>query len=255
MKTNRISSGIIYRGPSVIDGSPVVVVVLGGQSKNTKTGAMVQTYIIRDDIDPITANRTGLDIAICGGCIHRGKPTDKPTGLAEGRSCYVNLGQGATQVYRKLKQGGYPMLTPDQSREIGSDRMVRLGTYGDPGAVPTGTFDDLLQDSKGHTGYTHQGFNQDGRLMVSADTVQDAIRAIKSNRRYFRVIPLQQWQEKEKGALLKDEILCPASEEGGRKTQCVDCGLCAGNNTRTRKNIAIVAHGATKKNFLGSISE
>jgi len=45
-----VFSGIIYRGPSVLDGAPIVVVATYSK-RNKKTGTMVQTYIIRDDMD------------------------------------------------------------------------------------------------------------------------------------------------------------------------------------------------------------
>ena len=43
------------------------------------------------------------------------------------------------------------------------------------------------------------------------------------------------------------EILCPASEEAGKKTSCIKCGLCAGTTTKSKKSIAIVAHGNGSK--------
>jgi len=93
-------SCVIYSGPSKIDGSPIVCVYIPA-SGNIKTGNMAQTYILRADIDPITASRTGADYAICGDCKHRGQVSpSKITGWASNRSCYVNLGQGPGQVYK-----------------------------------------------------------------------------------------------------------------------------------------------------------
>ena len=37
---------VIYKGPSLLDGAPIVVIAVIG-SGNTKTGDMVQTYILR----------------------------------------------------------------------------------------------------------------------------------------------------------------------------------------------------------------
>lgn len=42
------SSGIIYRGPSMIDGTPIVVIALWSTA-NAKTGGMLQTYILADN--------------------------------------------------------------------------------------------------------------------------------------------------------------------------------------------------------------
>lgn len=42
------------------------------------------------------------------------------------------------------------------------------------------------------------------------------------------------------------EVLCPASEEAGKRTQCIRCLLCAGAETQA-KSVAIVVHGAGRK--------
>ena len=60
---------IIYQGESLIDNKNIVVIYFNG-SKNTKTGNMAQTYIIRSDIDPLLASKTGEDYSICGNCKH-----------------------------------------------------------------------------------------------------------------------------------------------------------------------------------------
>ena len=65
---------IAYEGKSLIDKSPIVVIVTAlNSSANSKTGNMVQTFIIRSDVDPVTAARTGQDFGICGACRHRPK--------------------------------------------------------------------------------------------------------------------------------------------------------------------------------------
>ena len=47
---------IAYEGKSLIDKSPIVVIVTAlNKSGNSKTGDMVQTFIIRSDVDPVTA--------------------------------------------------------------------------------------------------------------------------------------------------------------------------------------------------------
>ena len=73
-----MNHGIIYKGPSLLDGKPIVVI--GTYSKrNSKTGAVLQTYILCDDgLDPLEASKTGADFSICGDCIMRGTPTTDP---------------------------------------------------------------------------------------------------------------------------------------------------------------------------------
>lgn len=250
-------SSVIYRGPSLIDGAPIVVVALT-KTTNRKTGTgMVQTYVIREDVSPMEASRTGMDYSICGDCIHRGTPTSEPgRKIATGRTCYTNLAQGITQVYKALKAGKYPTATPEQVTAIGAGRMVRLGTYGDPLAVPPIVFERLLEQSIGHTGYSHNGPVHGGkdnpmaaRMMVSADNAEQAVTAHKAGFRTFRVIPVALWKEQVKESLLNNEILCPASDEAGNKTTCDSCGLCAGNDTKTSKSIAIVAHGTNRNAY------
>jgi len=51
-----------------------IIVLLSGlktPSRNIKTGPMLQTIIIRSDLHPTEALKTGQDEAICGSCIHR----------------------------------------------------------------------------------------------------------------------------------------------------------------------------------------
>jgi hypothetical protein len=40
-----MKSGIIYNGPSLLDGKPIVVIATYSK-RNIKTGAVVQTYIL-----------------------------------------------------------------------------------------------------------------------------------------------------------------------------------------------------------------
>jgi len=234
----KLNNSIIYNGPSLIDGSPIVVIALV-KSSNKKTGNMVQTYIIRADMDPLTASKHGHDYAICGKCDHRGEADPNGPGKqAIKRSCYVTLFHGPLQVYKSYKKGNYEIARDIPA--LASGRMVRLGTYGDPAAVPSHIWDALLKDSVGHTGYTHQN-NVPGAdvrpdlTMISADNLQDAKIAWQSKRRTFRIITAVSDKT-------ENEILCPASEEAGRKAQCNDCKLCMGSHT-TAPSIAIVAHG------------
>jgi hypothetical protein len=246
-----MKSSVIYRGPSLIDGSPIVAVAVL-TSDNGKTGDMVQTYILRADMDPRDANRTGADLSICGNCPHRGKPgplTHKPgEKLASGRTCYVVIGQGPVIVYKGLLRNLYPdALDHDSIKKLGSGRTVRIGTYGDGAAVPAHVWRSLISESLGHTGYSHQmhwnGAAFDPSLyMVSADSEKAAKAAWSKGFRTFRIVS-------HVSDLKPNEISCPASAEAGKKTTCVNCKLCGGTSTKTTKSIAIVAHGSGSKYF------
>lgn len=233
-------SAIIYKGPSLLDGSPIVVVAIDS-ARNTKTGRMIQTYIMRSDIDPRVANKTGADYAICGACPMRGESTNDPAAKqAKNRACYVLLGQGPTIVWKGLERDYYPIA--DDIAAIGEKAMVRIGTYGDGAAVPDYIWRQLISKAKGFTGYSHQSkFKKSGfdpaLYMVSAESYKQAQSAWRKGFRTFRVVTSPDSIDR------SNEILCPASKEMGKRTQCADCGLCAGNTIKA-KSIAIVAHGA-----------
>lgn len=237
---------IIYSGPSLIDGKPIVAIAIA-KSGNTKTGNMVQTYIIRADMSPLDASKNGADYSICGACPHRGNPTnDENRKQATGRSCYVNLGQGPTVVFKAFSRGVYPTTTGHKAiAAIGKGRMVRLGTYGDPAAVPAYIWESLLFEASGHTAYTHQSGVESAQarpdfMMISADNETQARDAWSTGHRTFRVI--KSTHEIVRGA----EILCPASKEAGFRTTCNSCGLCGGAQVKA-KSIAIVDHGPQRK--------
>lgn len=229
---------LIYKGPSRIDGQPIVVVATWA-SRNIKTGDMLQTYILREDIDPLTANKLGEDYSICGSCTLRGTPTlDTTKKQAEHRACYVTLVHGPLIVWKQLQRGRYPDHTKKHERAaVGKDKMVRIGTYGDGAAAPDAVWEDLLAQAKGHTAYTHNGGNPQ-RFMVSADSLADARIAWASGYRTFRIVT-------DVSHLVRgQEIVCP-SDKG---VQCVDCGLCSGSATKA-KSIAIKVHGFGAKYF------
>lgn len=228
-----VSGYVIYDGPSMIDGERIVAIVTGlTGSRNTKTGKMVQTYIIRPDMSPLEAVRKGKDVSICGTCVHRGD------GTGEGRSCYVTLIHGPRVVYDAYSRGIYPAATPADVADVVAGRMVRLGTYGDPAAVPLAVWQALVSKAAGHTGYTHRWRHVDrawsALVMASADGEGDAYDAWLMGYRTFRVgaAPI-------KGA----EINCPASKEAGERTQCITCRLCMGTTSRSPVSIQIAPHG------------
>ena len=244
---------VIYDGPSLADGKPIVVIATV-KSGNSKTGNMIQTYIIRKDIDPRLANKTGEDFSICGYCPHKGEamtPAHPDYGkytLAKNRTCYVRIDQGVLIVYKAFHRGIYPIAYGHNAiAAIGAGRVVRLGTYGDPAIVPSWVWESLLSLADSWTGYSHQSglANADFRpdlTMHSADSLDDAKLAWSKGNRTFRIVA------NVKDIVKGKETLCPASEEAGRRTTCDKCKLCKGNSIAA-KSIAIPAHGNGAKNF------
>ena len=162
----------------------------------------------------------------------RGEVTTEPKRkIAKGRKCYVNLGQGVLIVFKSYKRGVYKEGDP---RTMGRGRFVRVGTYGDPAAVPSHIWDELLAECETWTAYTHQKPWRPDIAMQSADSHAEAIAHWKAGRRTFRVIA-------DLGDIDKsNEALCPASKEAGRRAQCTACKLCKGSSLA--KSIAIVEH-------------
>lgn len=240
----RTNSVEIWRGPSRIDGAEIVVIMSGLRgSTNGKTGDMVQTYILRVDRDPVEIVARGLDASICGGCVHR---RDPKTGK---RSCYVNLGHGPLSVWRAWGRGNIPRVDLATVSELTTGRMVRLGSYGDPAAVPLEVWHAYTKNARGWTGYTHQARSPRLRdvltyCQVSADSLGDAKAARAAGVGSFRVL-----RSGESPAPF--EILCPASAEAGKVATCDTCGICRGAGG---ESVAIHAHGSGAKHYTTRIS-
>ena len=77
---------IVYRGPSLLPGGAPIVGVLTGLRKpsaNAKTGPMAQLWILAESENPIAAQRTGHDSAICGDCPMRPSALKRTNGYVD----------------------------------------------------------------------------------------------------------------------------------------------------------------------------
>lgn len=240
------NSIIVYEGPSSIDGAPIVVILTGldQSSANGKTGDLVQSFIIRADVEPHDALRTGDDASVCGMCPHRPLIVRMlATAGIVSSPCYVRVSESVLSVFRAYRRGSYARASSiAQVAAVLRGRKLRLGTYGDPAAAPVGLWELLVSLSSGHVGYTHQwqavGFDAQAwspLVMASVDSADEAQQAVALGMRYFRVsIGI------DKQPL---EVTCPASAEGGRKTQCSNCMLCGGTSKNAR-SIVIADHAS-----------
>lgn len=232
---------VIYRGPSMLDGQPIVAIATGlaSGSNNEKTGAgLIQTWIIREDVSPTDAVNSGADASICGDCPHRGDIVD---GRNVNRSCYVTVFKAPLNVWKSYHRGIYPAA--DDLASTFAGRTVRLGSYGDPAAVPFHVWQAVLSQAAGWTGYTHQWRHAPelaAYTMASCDSVADHVAAKLLGFRTFRVRAASE-------PLQAREVICPASQEAGYKTTCDKCKACGGLGAKARVDIAIIAHGAASK--------
>jgi len=231
----------IWRGPSTIDGAPIVLLAsgFGQRSGNGKTGDMLQTWILRADMPPTDAVKAGADASICGDCALRGDGTGKD------RPCYVTVFRAPLAIWRSWDRGNVATMSPSDAAAIirRDGRSFRLGSYGDPAAVPFEVWQPLADAAPTRTGYTHQWRTADRSfrsiLMASVDTLADAKRARRAGWRTFRTRSADM-------PLSPDEFVCPASEEAGRRSTCERCHLCDGRRRAdTRRHPVIIAHGPT----------
>lgn len=239
MTAKKLKRFTVWQGPSEIDGSPIALLALRG-SHNRKTGALIQTYILRTDHTPTDIVKRGLDRSICGDCLHSSK------GNGGNGTCYVRVDTGPLGVWKAFQRGNYPTISLFDSRNQVAGEKVRLGTYGDPCAVPEAVWRSFLQGIAGCTGYTHawkQGTAQWLRAycMASCDTEREYNQARAQGWRAFYVVP--------KGLAVRPigSFLCPASEEGGRKLTCSECMACDGTRTERKASVYIPVHGVQFK--------
>jgi hypothetical protein len=239
----QFSGVVLYDGPSQIDGKPIIAIAcrIAVASGNEKTGAMVQTFIMRKDIAPHEALKTGDDSSVCGDCALR------PINKGDTR-CYVRVYQAPLSVYNAFQRGRYAMPGVDFDAAlipfIFEGLAFRLGSYGDPAAVPAKVWRVATKAVRSHTGYTHQWRKRiaaglKNLCMASADHADDVNIAEIMGWRTFRV-------RKHDAPTLKNEAICPASKEGGQRTICADCGLCKASSIMA-KHIVIADHGLMDK--------
>ena len=216
---------ILYEGPSMLDGAPIVVIATGfaESSANDKTGAMIQTWILRADLPPHHAFKAPEGASVCGDCPHR-----------LNRTCYVLWYQAPLAVWNCWRTGaGYAPATPADF----DGRDLRLGSAGDPAAVPRWIWESILPRVRKRTGYTHQwrrgvGAWLRGTVQASCDSLADLTDARGAGWRTFTVLPLDPPDP-------AGTIHCAASTERGNKTNCATCGLCDGASA----DVSIWAHG------------
>jgi len=207
--------GVLWEGASLLDGAPLVAVVTSGSS-NEKTGPMAQVWILRSDVGPTEARRTGRDFSICGTC-------------AMHRACYVF--RGPQSVWECYRSGLYQAVQPTAF----SRAAIRWGAYGDPSLIPAELVHACNANARFWTGYTHQHQHAwaqwcKGVFMASVETAAQEARMRAKGWGTFRVGRVD-------GADVESAIACPHESTGAT---CVECRACDGG----ARAIFVAAHGA-----------
>ena len=168
-----------------------------------------------------------MDRGICGDC---------PLKSSQTGACFVNL-LPVNNIYRTYFASKYQKLSVKEIEVIKRYRYpIRIGSYGDPTAVPFDVWEPIISASGGHTGYTHQFLTCDSRwkdyLMASVQSLAEARIAQSKGWRTFRVIAPN-------APLIENEILCRHTQDD--RIQCETCLLCDG--VSSKPNIADRVHG------------
>lgn len=234
----KVAGFVVYEGPSVLDNSPIIGILV--PSTNDKTEGGWQLWIMRSDVHPMDAIRSGEDYSVCGNCpLRRTLVEATLDNLLKqdeySRGCYV-IPPPIGKIWKGYHEGRY---TRDLAKlsSLAEGEFLRYGAYGDPAAIPFEVLFGLRQYGWRKTaGYTHQisHENFDPRLvsllMVSCDSLQDRAKAKALGARTFRIDWLAQ-------GLQAGEIWCPSDV-----TSCRRCGLCNGQESQA-KDIVITQHG------------
>lgn len=151
-------------------------------------------------------------------------------------------------MFAAYKRGRYPVESLDWALHTLRGKSVRIGTYGDPTAVPDcgGFWARLTLLAGVRTGYTHRwrdiGANLRGLCMASVDSQAEAYEARSLGWATFRVAPLGDRFR------MVGEAQCPASEEAGKRVTCDGCPIaCDGTRDSHLWGRVIQAHGASKR--------
>ncbi|MFW6024982.1 MAG: hypothetical protein ACOCRX_01440 [Candidatus Woesearchaeota archaeon] len=222
---------ILYKGKSLIDNQIIVAIATGFRDNaNYKTGDMIQTWILKADVPPVLAKRLGFDYSICGDCKQR-----------QFGSCYVNLLHGPCNIYKAYQNGSYEYFDNSKLKYF-KNKDIRIGSYGDPSAIPFNIWDKICSVTNNYTGYTHNWKNCNPDLkkycMASVELQKEYKQAKAMGWRTFRIKTIDDNK-------MDNEIVCPASIKDN--INCSKCNLCSGKTNKTNKDIAITVHGANFK--------
>jgi len=228
-----------WEGPSEINGEPIfcLITAVERESKNTKTGDMLQVATMHATTPPQQAANEGLDESVCGNCKLRPILSDeRPDGLY---SCYVKKWRMKALWAFVV---GLLVLSWKAVEDVltSTDKAVRFGMYGNMSSMPKRVAKRMLlmvkRARKKWTLYEHlwrEARNQwlAEFAMASVESLEEKEEAKALGWRTFR-------QLKPGEEMQSDEVMCPFVT---KSIQCKDCRLCSGNSIGA-KSVAIPSH-------------
>ena len=227
-----------WKGPSKLTGDPIMSILTGidNPSRNIKTGNVIQQWIMPENVNPIEAVKTGADEAVCGNCSLRGDGTGK------GRACYVNLHYAPNQIYKQKEK------LKELENHLLFNKVLRLGAWGEPCAVPIQEIARLAKHAYKTIGYTHQWRTCDPDfkkfVMASIETPEEYHLASSQGWNTFRI-------RKPGDKVFRTESKCPASKEVGANMTCYTCTRCVGADLSKKQiSVSIEIHGIGKNHFM-----
>ncbi len=229
-----VSGVVIWEGASPQDGAAIAAIATGFNkpSSNSKTGDMIQIWIIRTDTPPHKAVENNHDVSVCGHCTHR---------RGRGGDCYVLPFQAPLAVYKQYKANKYPRVTNADISTLFAGLAVRFGAYGDPAFIPIAIIKSIIAAASVSIGYTHQAAN--AKITInSKDYLKSVFMASADSTRHAARLNAQGWQTFRVSYDSEEEtkdILCKAEAEG---LNCLLCQSCDAS-----ENIFIPAHGQRVK--------
>jgi len=209
-----------------------IVAIITWNSRNRKTGDVCQITLLNKQYSPVEASLNGYDTSVCMDCKHR---------PLRGASCYVNLGQAPSAIYRAYRAGSYLGLDKKLLANKVKYRTVRFGAYGEPVLIPISLVKYINANASAIIGYTHAWHNDLYKeyakyFLASVDTISEFKLAQNLGWKTFRVL------KPEESTMSESEVMCPAKEY---RVNCLSCKLCSTDNNG--KSIAVVVHGLPRK--------
>ena len=221
-----------------------VFVIRKGKTSNDKISdgsELIQTYTFSVEQWLLASTSKGfgmkkffsLDGSNCLDCPFSGNQ-------GEG-GCYThkfNQYVGFISMLRSIKAKDLTTLSKnkiDDIIEMCKGSYVRFGTYGEPSLLPIELVQGMSDVASSWTGYTHQwekNWAQPFRdyFMASRHEATNA-----EGWRSFQALSMEKIRE-------SFAVGCPASKEGGYKSNCATCGLCSGLLGKGKKDVKIIVH-------------